>query len=214
MLNIKSEIFLAHNLSILSEDVIASGKEEILMDDISIIELLQKRDESAINELRHKYERLCEYIAGNVLSQHEDIEECVNSAYYKVWNSIPPANPNDLKSYLCRIVRNTALNTLEYNSAVKRDSRYTISLEEISDCVPATPDEDIKLTELADTISRFLRTQKEIYRKVFIRRYSYGDSVADIANCFSINEKTVATYLFRTRKKLKVFLKKEGYDYE
>jgi RNA polymerase sigma factor (sigma-70 family) len=124
------------------------------------------------------------------------------------------ANPNDLKSYLCRIVRNTALNTLEYNSAVKRDSRYTISLEEISDCVPATPDEDIKLTELADTISRFLRTQKEIYRKVFIRRYSYGDSVADIANCFSINEKTVATYLFRTRKKLKVFLKKEGYDYE
>jgi len=184
------------------------------MDDASIIGLLQKRDESAVSEIRRKYIRLCEYIAGNVLSQREDVEECVNTACYEIWNSIPPANPNDLKSYICRIVRNTAINRLEYNSAAKRDSRYTVSLDEISDCVPATPDEKIALSDLADAISRFLRTQDEIHRKTFVRRYSYGDSVADIAKRFSLNEKTTATYLFRTRKKLKEFLKKEGYDYE
>ena len=184
------------------------------MDDISIIELLQKRDQSAISELRQKYERLCTYIAGNVLAQHEDVEECVNSACYEVWSSIPPANPHDLKSYLCRIVRNIAINRLEYNSAAKRDSRYTVSLDEISDCVPADPDDNITLSDLADTISRFLRTQEELQRRIFVRRYTYGDSVADIARRFSMNEKTVSTYLFRTRKKLKVFLKKEGYDYE
>ena len=184
------------------------------MEDASIIKLLKKRDQSAIHELRQKYERLCIYIAGNVLSQHEDIEECVNSACYEVWNSIPPASPEDLKSYLCRIVRNIAINRLEYNSAAKRNSRYTVSLEEISDCVPATPDENITLSDLADTISRFLRTQDELQRRVFVRRYSYGDSVAEIAKRFSLNEKTVATYLFRTRKKLKVFLKEEGYDYD
>ena len=184
------------------------------MDDSSIISLLNKRDESALSELRMKYERLCTYIAGNVLSQHEDIEECINSACYEIWKSIPPASPSDLKSYLCRIVRNLAINRLEYNSAAKRDSRYTVSLEEISDCVPSTPDEKISLNELADTISRFLRTQDEKHRKVFIHRYTYGYTVADIAKCFSLNEKTVATYLFRTRKKLRVFLKKEGYDYE
>ena len=184
------------------------------MDDLSIIRLLNNRDESALSELRMKYEHLCAYIAGNVLSQREDIEECINSACYEVWKSIPPASPDDLKSYLCRIVRNIAINRLEYNSAAKRDSRYTVSLEEISDCVPATPDEKISLNELADAISRFLRTQDEIRRKVFIRRYTYGDTVADIAERFSLKEKTVATYLFRTRKKLKEFLKKEGYDYE
>ena len=184
------------------------------MDDISIIELLQKRDQSAISELRQKYERLCTYIAGNVLAQHEDVEECVNSACYEVWSNIPPAQPNDLKSYLCRIVRNIAINRLEYNSAAKRDSRYTVSLDEISDCVPAAPDDNITLSELADTISRFLRTQEELQRRIFVRRYTYGDSVSEIAERFSLNEKTVSTYLFRTRKKLKVFLKKEGYDYE
>ena len=184
------------------------------MDDISIIELLQKRNEVAISEIRSKYMRLCEYIAGNVLSLHEDVEECVNSACYEVWNSIPPANPKDLKSYICRIVRNIAINRLEYNSAAKRDSRYTISLEEISDCVPTNTDSDVILSDLADTISRFLHSQDEIHRRVFVRRYTYGDSVAEIAERYSLNEKTVATYLFRTRKKLKVFLKEEGYNYE
>ena len=184
------------------------------MEDVSIIELLQKRDQSAINELRQKYERLCTYIAGNVLSQHEDVEECVNSACYEIWDSIPPAKPNDLKSYLCSVVRNIAINRLEYNSAAKRDSRYTVSLDEISECVPADADDKITLSELADAISRFLRTQDELQRRVFVRRYTYGDSVAEIAKRFSLNESTVSTYLFRTRKKLKVFLKKEGYDYE
>lgn len=184
------------------------------MEDISIIELLQKRNESAISEIRRKYVRLCEYIAGNVLSQREDVEECVNSAYYEVWNSIPPAQPNDFKSYLCRIVRNIAINRLEYNSAAKRDSRYTVSLEEISDCVPSNSDDGIILSDLADAISRFLHSQDEIHRRVFVRRYTYGDSVAEIAERYSLNEKTVATYLFRTRKKLKVFLKEEGYKYE
>ncbi|MDO4863262.1 MAG: sigma-70 family RNA polymerase sigma factor [Ruminococcus sp.] len=184
------------------------------MDDASIIELFRQRDESAVGELRRKYERLCLYIAGNVLSQREDIEECVNSAYYEVWNNIPPASPDDLKSYLCRIVRNIAINRLEYNSAAKRDSRLAVSLDEIGDCVPATPDENITLSDLADAISRFLREQDDTHRRVFVRRYTYGDSLADIARRYSLNEKTVATYLFRTRKKLKEFLKKEGYDYE
>lgn len=184
------------------------------MDDASIIKLLQCRDESAIDELRLKYEQLCIYIAGNVLSQREDVEECVSSAYYEVWNSIPPAIPNDLKNYLCRIVRNIAINRYEYNSAAKRDSRYNISLDEIAECVPAAPDEEIRLNELADSISCFLRTQDIKHRRVFVRRYTYGDSVADIARRYSMKEKTVATYLFRTRKKLKDYLRKEGYYYE
>ena len=184
------------------------------MDDASIIELLNRRDEKGIEEIKQKYGNLCLYIAGNILSQREDMEECVNSAYYELWNNIPPERPNDLKSYLCCIVRRIAINRAGYNSAAKRDRRFTVSLSEIADCVPSTPDEDIALSDLADAISRFLRTQDKKHRVVFVRRYTYGDSVSDISKCCAINEKTVATYLFRTRKKLKEFLKKEGYDYE
>lgn len=184
------------------------------MNDISIIELFRKRDEKAIAELKQKYDKLCFYVAVNILSQREDAEECVSSAYYEVWNNIPPDNPNNLKTYLCRIVRNIAINRLQYNSAEKRNPKFTVSLEEIAECVPIAPEDKLTDEVLADSISRFLRIQDVKHRKVFIRRYWYGDSLAEIAEYYGMKEKTVATYLFRTRKKLKVFLQKEGYDYE
>jgi len=180
------------------------------MEDASIIELFRKRDENAIAELKDKYGRLCFYIAGNILAQREDAEECVNSAFYEIWNKIPPENPDDLKTYLCRIVRNIAIKRLEYNTALKRSPAFAVSLEEIGDCLPAKAD-DILEEELADAVSRFLRTQDELRRRIFVRRYWYGDSLTAISQRFGINERTAATILFRTRKKLKAFLQKEGY---
>lgn len=183
------------------------------MNDASIMELLRERDESALKELKNKYDGLCCYIAGNILPRREDIEECVNSAYYDIWNKIPSEEPQDLKTYLCRIVKNKAIDRLKYNRAQKRNSQYEVSLDELSECIPDSRGDDISAEKLAGIISCFLRTQDEIRRKVFVRRYWYGDSISKIAEFYDINEKTVATYLFRTRKKLKEYLKKEGYDY-
>lgn len=186
------------------------------MNDSSIMELLCKRDEKGISELKVKYENLCFHIAGSILSQHEDIEECVNSAYFDIWNNIPPDNPNNLKIYLCRIVKNKAIDKLKYNSAEKRNSKFTLSLDELSECIPDNQNTiyDISEEKLGEIISRFLKAQNENQRKVFVRRYWYGESLSEIAKFYGMKEKTVATYLFRTRKKLKIFLQKEGYDYE
>lgn len=183
------------------------------MDDASILELFRKRDERALAELKQKYDRLCLHIAGNILAVREDAEECVSSAYFELWNRIPPEHPVSLKAYLCRIVRNIAVNRWEYNTAEKRNPRFAVSLDEIADCVPSGTDEasgDI----LAEALDRFLRSLDALRRNVFIRRYWYGDSVAEIAQDFGIKETTAATYLFRTRNKLKAFLQKEGFDYE
>lgn len=184
------------------------------MEDTLILELFRNRDERAIAELKKKYDKLCEYVAGNILSVREDAEECVNSAYFDVWNNIPPAAPDDLKTYLCRIVKNKAIDRLKYNSAEKRNPQLTVSLDELAECIPAKAEEELSAAQLAETISRFLRMQDEKHRKVFVRRYWYGDSVGRIAELLGMNEKTVATYLFRTREKLRVYLRKEGYDHE
>ena len=181
------------------------------MDDASIMELFRKRDECAIAELRLKYGRLCLYITGNILSQREDAEECVNSAYFDVWQNIPPDSPDDLKTYLCRIVKNKAIDRLKYNSAEKRNPQLTVSLDELSECIPDNRGEEISAEELAGLISRFLRTQEERRRRLFVRRYWYGDSLRELAELFGMNERTVATDLYRTREKLKAFLQEEGY---
>ena len=183
------------------------------MDDASIIKLLFERNEKAVEEMKHSYEKLCFYIAGNILSLKEDQEECVNSAYMDVWSSIPPNKPDNLKTYLCKLVKNCALNRKKYNTAAKRNPDFSVSLDELAECIPDGKSIEEKITDeqLGRAISAFLRNQPEKYRKVFVRRYWYSETVEDIAEFYGMNAKTVATYLFRVRKKLKTYLQKEGY---
>ena len=183
------------------------------MNDASIIKLHFERNEKAVEEMKSSYEKLCFYIAGNILSQKEDQEECVNSAYMDVWSSIPPNKPDNLKTYLCRLVKNCALNRLKYNTAAKRNQDFSVSLDELSECIADGRDieETVSDEQLGRAISEFLRKQPEKYRKVFVRRYWYSETVEDIAEFYGMNAKTVSTYLFRVRKKLKAFLQKEGY---
>ena len=78
------------------------------MEDEKIIALFWSRSEQAIEETAAKYGRLCRKIAGNILENEQDTEECLNDTYLGVWNSIPPARPAVLRAYVCRIARNLA----------------------------------------------------------------------------------------------------------
>ena len=80
------------------------------MEDEKIIALFWSRFEQAIEETAAKYGRLCRKIAGNILENEQDTEECLNDTYLGVWNSIPPARPAVLRAYVCRIARNLAVN--------------------------------------------------------------------------------------------------------
>ena len=70
------------------------------MEDQAIISLFFDRSEQAITELSNKYGRLCCKIAGNILHNSLDTEECVNDTYLSVWNSVPPQQPNPLMSII------------------------------------------------------------------------------------------------------------------
>ena len=79
------------------------------MNDKQIIKLLFDRNEKALSETAEKYGRLCRKIAFEILKNQQDAEECVSTAYVKLWNSIPPTNPRSFRGFLCRIVRNLSL---------------------------------------------------------------------------------------------------------
>ena len=79
------------------------------MNDSELIQLLFERDERAIGEIQIKYAAYCRYIAGNILSSREDIDEVLNDALGALWQSIPPNRPESLKAYLGRITRNLAI---------------------------------------------------------------------------------------------------------
>lgn len=182
------------------------------MDDDKIIELFFARDESAIGALDGKYGKECRRISANILGNRMDAEECVNDAYLGVWNSVPPNRPKPLLTYLCRIVRNLSIKRYYENTATKRNSRYDIALEEIEDCLssPGSVEEEYDNAELARVIESFLDTLTAENRVIFMRRYWFSDTYAEIARRVGLTEKNVSVRLTRLRKQMQIYLNEKG----
>ena len=183
------------------------------MEDSQIIELYWRRDQSAISETAGKYGGFLWNIAWNVLRSHGDAEECVNDTYLRTWNAIPPARPSAFRAWLGRITRNLSLDRWKPVRATKRGGdEMDLLLGELDDCVPAPhgTEKALEDQEIAGLISGFLRKLPAETRLIFLRRYWYGESVADIAARLNCGQGKVKSSLFRTRNALRSFLEQEG----
>ena len=183
-----------------------------MIDDKRIIELFFERSERAIAELDIKYGRLCRKLSHNILNSRQDAEECVNDAYLGVWDAIPPAKPDPLRAYVCKIVRNISLKLYEKKGAEKRNSTYDIAMQELGDCLsaPDTVEAEVETRELTRIIEGFLDTLSEENRVIFLRRYWFSAPYEEIAERTGISEKSVSMRLVRIRKQLKQYLAGRG----
>lgn len=180
------------------------------MDDQKIVELYWMRDEDAILHTQRKYGGTCLSIAKNILGDVMDAEECVNDSYLKVWNLIPPERPTCFFAFLSRIVRNISLDRYRYNHAEKRGRCADVMFSELEECLSESAIAATEEEGIAEALNRFLKTLNRDTRMLFVRRYWYMDSNETLAKAFGVNENIVRQRLFRTREKLKEFLKKEG----
>ena len=179
-----------------------------MIDDEKIIEMFFERSEQGIRELDNKYGKICHNLSYNIVGNRQDAEECVNDAYLGAWNAIPPAQPNPLLTYLCKIVRNISLKIYYRKKAAKLSSHYTIAMEEIEACIadPNTVEAEIEARELARIIESFLDTMTVENRVIFMRRYWFSDSCKDIAEFVGLTEKNISVRLTRIRQKMKEYL--------
>jgi len=183
------------------------------MEDERIIDLYWDRNQTAIDETAVKYGSFLHRLSWNILRSHDDAEECVNDTYLRTWNAIPPARPAAFQSWLGRITRNLSLDRWKLLRSAKRGGdSVEILLGELDDCIPAPRGTEQQLEDqaVADLISAFLLTLTKEQRLMFLGRYWYGESIADIAARLRCGEGKVKSALFRTRKALKTYLEQEG----
>ena len=180
------------------------------MEDNRIVALYWERSETAIAETEKKYGAYCHKVAYNILESHEDAKECVNDAYLRAWNAIPPQKPTRFAAFLGKITRNLALDRLAASLAKKRAKTLPL-LEEIAEALPDGTRESLT-DELAmkEAINKFLRRLSTKERQVFLRRYFLFDPIKKIAGDFSLTETALGVMLHRMRKELKTFLENEG----
>jgi len=181
------------------------------VEDAMIIELFWERNEQAVKETDTAYGRRLYVLSNNILSNREDAEESVSDTYMEAWKTIPPKRPRYFYAFLAAICRNISLNRLDWNRAAKRNAEIVSLTQEMETCIPDTLQEkQLGRRELKRTLERFLDSLPAESRLIFLRRYLYVDTVAEIAERYGISESKVKTQLHRTRKKLSAYLAKEG----
>ena len=183
------------------------------MEDKEIVALYWKRDERAISETSKKYGAYCYAIACNILSSPEDAEESVNDTWVGAWESMPPHKPDALSAFLGKITRRISLKRWRSRNAAKRGGgEIELALDELAESVSSGRLVEDALTEreLPRLIDAFLDALPDVEQRVFVCRYWYLDSIADIAKRFGFTQSKIKSMLYRTRRKLRDYLRKEG----
>ena len=181
------------------------------MEDAKIIELFFQRNEQAVKETDTAYGRKLYVLSNNILNNREDAQECVSDTYMETWNSIPPKRPKYFYAFLASICRNMSFNRLDWRLAAKRNAEVVTLTQELEMCIPDSRQEgEMDRRELRRVLETFLDSLSKESRLIFLRRYLYVDTVAEIAARYGISESKVKTQLHRTRTKLYNYLAQEG----
>ena len=182
------------------------------MDDTQIIDLYWDRDQGAITATAGKYGSFLHALSWNILRSHHDAEECVNDTYFRAWNAMPPERPSALRAWLGRITRNLSLDRWKAGRTQSRGAGMETLLGELDECIPdhRGPEQAAEERVLAECVSAFLRGQTADNRYIFLRRYWFSDSYAEIAARTGLTEKNVSVRLSRIRKQLQTHLAERG----
>lgn len=100
----------------------------------------------------------------------------------------------------------------KYGKLCQSLSRRILNNEEdAKECIPAAQEQEPwEEQEVTKVLERFLRELDTGNRVMFVKRYWYAESVAQIAETFGMKENSVSVKLMRLRKKLRKKLEKEG----
>lgn len=178
------------------------------MEDQQIIELFFDRSERAIEECAGKYGAYCRTIAGHMLPDDSDVEECVSDTWLRAWEAIPLNRPERLGAFLGKITRNLALDRL------RAEKRQCPVREELGECLTQGDPTGAMVDRvvLTQVLDRFLAGLPPKKRKLFLRRYWYFATVEELTREFGMSESNVKMTLLRLRRELREQLKQEGIE--
>jgi len=101
------------------------------------------------------------------------------------------------------------MDMLDKRTAGKRSAQVVELSKEMEECLPAKETEESD-DALAALMNMFLDMLDKEKRALFVRRYWFGETSAEIAKKYGYSETKVRSILFRTRRKLKKFLNGKG----
>ncbi len=177
-----------------------------------LIRLLCAREERGISLLQQQYGGLLHYVVRGILQVPQDVEECMNDIYLRIWERAASYQPEkgSLSVWLTVLARNLALDYAKSRS--RRPEVPFAELEEVFggenraaaliSLQEASPEEIVLQKERMACWKHCLASLKPGERNLFYRRYYYLQSERQIGAELGMTERAVEGKLYRIRRKL------------
>lgn len=186
------------------------------MNERELIARLQKRDETAFEELLRQYEKKVYTLCFRMCGNSEDAEEAAQDTFLALWRGIDRfRQESSLSTWIYRLASNACIDLLRRRK--KQGSSLSLDDEELFlDAVdPAPrPREAVEHREAQKLLQEGLSALPEEYRKVLILREIEGLSYTEIAESASLELGTVKSRISRGRVLLRNFLSGSGNFFE
>lgn len=187
------------------------------MDDNKLLRLLHKDPNAGMEQLMNQYTGLVYAVVKSKLADSyylsSDIEDCVADVFSKFYTGLSDYDPaiSSIKSYLCVIARNHAINVSKRRSI----QQGTVSLDDEDYLLQVADDvlidSELEENELRREVIKAVEGLGEPDSGIIFRKFYYGESSKDIAKAIGMTVSNVDTRTHRALNKLrKMFGGKEA----
>lgn len=170
------------------------------MDYSELIDAMKKRESGAPERFQAAFTPLLRYIIAPILSDERDREECLSDVALQAWEAIDGYDPSraSFTTWLSTLARNAALNR---RRSIERRRENGPPDEDIP--APAdSPEQTVLKEESARAVWAAVDRLGRRDRELFLRKYYYYQSTAQIAAELGLTVRGVEGRLYRVRKRL------------
>ena len=178
------------------------------MENKKLLELLHKNPSVGLEQLMNQYTNLVYTVVKSKLKDSycisTDIEDCVADVFIKFYTGLSDYNPTiaSIKSYLCVIARNHAINV-----AKKRSFQNNLSFNNEESLLQLADDivieSELEENELRHEVFKAIEALGEPDSGIIFRKYYYGESSKEIAKAVGLSVSNVDTRTHRALNKLR-----------
>lgn len=188
------------------------------MDDVKLLKLLHKDPNTGMEQLINQYAGLVYAIVRSKLSDSyyisSDIEDCVADVFSNFYAGLSNYDPSSssIKSYLCVIARNHAINVakkqsyLQQNVSLDCENSFSQSIDE------AMIDTNLAEDEVRQELIKAVEELGPPDSNIIFRKFYYGQSSKEIAEAMNLTVSNVDTRTHRALNKLRKSLEVKKYE--
>lgn len=158
-------------------------------------------DLSLFKQMMKEFTPSLTYFAGSIAGNEAEAEEIVADVFIKIWQQRQQTKaPNDVRYYLFKAVKNTALNYLKRNG--RRLTHHNEWQIQVSKVAPQNPQDLMISKERLHEINAAIRSLPPRCRQVFILVKEDGLTYEQVATLLDLSKATVNVQMTLALKKI------------